>query len=579
MIKKHWTKRKYDYLSILILVLAVTLGLAWTYHWDTSRLDVPLAYVGSDEMSGLVNAKLFERQGWCMSTERLGAPSGANYYDFTVSMTHNFDLLTLKLCVMITGDAIKGYNVNIYLMYYLAALISYLVMRTLGIKRWIAVSGSLAFAFCPFIVMRALGHSQLAEGYFLPLSVLLCIWLYEREDVFCFNRSFFKNKKNWLMLLFIILIGSNGIAYYPFFTCYLLILTGLIKWIRTKRFRYMLKCCGAIAGIGVTLILHLLPGVFFRLQNGSNTGAYIRNGFVETELYGLKIIQLFLPRSGHGNEGLTNLIESYNNQAPLVTENITSYLGFLGVCGFIVLLLVFLAGEKNKAFTRMRFLGQLNIFMVLLAAGNGIGTIFAFLISDQIRGYNRISILITYVSLLGLCLFMNELSQRYNRYMVTSLGILLMCFGLWEQHLPDTGTIVYEAEFESDRKFVGQIEDSVEEGSMIYQLPYHEYPEGGWVNDMGQDHLFLGMIHSDTLRWSYGGVKGRENDLYLKGISELSVDKMVEQVKAGGFAGIYVDRRAYEEEELKVLEDQLKQYTKNQGIYSENGNLSFFRLQ
>lgn len=579
MIKKHWSKRKYDYLSILILLLGVTLCLAWTYHWDTSRLDIPLVYSGGDEMSSLVNARLFQSQNWCLSTQRLGAPYGADYYDFTASLMHNFDLLTLKLCVMATGNAAAGFNLNIYLMYYLAALISYFVMRTLGIKRWISVPGSLAFAFCPFILMRALRHSQLAEGYFLPLSVLMCVWLYEQEDLFCFNRRFFKNKKNRLMLLFIVLIGSNGIAYYPFFTCYLLALTGLIKWIRTKRFKNMLKCCAAIAGIALMLVINMLPGMIYHLQNGSNAEAYFRNGFVETELYGLKITQLFLPLSGHGNEGLTSLIEYYNSTAPLVTENSTAYLGFLGICGFIILLLIFLAGEKNKSYARMRLLGQLNIFMVLLAAGNGIGTIFAFLVSDQIRGYNRISILITYVSILGLCLFLDEMSKRYNRYAVTVIGIALMCFGLWEQHLSDTGTIACEAEFESDRQFVEQIEAAVAPESMIYQLPYHEYPEGGWVNDMEQDHLFLGLIHSDALRWSYGGIKGREGDLYLKGLSELPVDKLVEQVRAGGFAGIYVERRGYTAEELKALEDQLKQYTKSQGLYSKNGNLSFFKLQ
>ena len=51
---------------------------------------------------------------------------------------------------------------------------------------------------------------------------------------------------------------------------------------------------------------------------------------------------------------------------------------------------------------------------------------------------------------------------------------------------------------------------------MIYQLPYHGYPEGGFQNDMWDYHLLVGYLHSDKLKWSYGSVKGREGDSWIK---------------------------------------------------------------
>ena len=52
--------------------------------------------------------------------------------------------------------------------------------------------------------------------------------------------------------------------------------------------------------------------------------------------------------------------------------------------------------------------------MILLACASGIGTIFSFLISDKIRGYNRISIFIAYTSILAFCIVLDYLYNASN---------------------------------------------------------------------------------------------------------------------------------------------------------------------
>ena len=126
--------------------------------------------------------------------------------------------------------------------------------------------------------------------------------------------------------------------------------------------------------------------------------------------------------------------------------------------------------------------------------------------------------------------------------------------------------------------FVENIENSVEAGSMIYQLPYHEYPEYGPVNDMWDYHLFVGYLHSDKLKWSYGSVKGREGDSWNEEIGSLKADDMVKALKEAGFAGIYIDRRAYLAEQIEQLESDLTEATGTKPVISDNGCLSFYKF-
>ena len=86
---------------------------------------------------------------------------------------------------------------------------------------------------------------------------------------------------------------------------------------------------------------------------------------------------------------------------------------------------------------------------------------------------------------------------------------------------------------------------------MIYQLPYHPYPEWGVVNEMNDYDLFVGFLHSKTLKWSYGNIKGRTEDEWAENVSEMSEKEMVKYLKEQGFAGIYIDRRAYTDGDFK----------------------------
>jgi hypothetical protein len=171
--------------------------------------------------------------------------------------------------------------------------------------------------------------------------------------------------------------------------------------------------------------------------------------------------------------------------------------------------------------------------------------------------------------------------KRTASIIVTAVTGLVCVFSIWEGCGGKTPTETYkaiQAEYASDDKLVSYIESSVDEGSMIYQLPYHKYPEGEAQNDMWDYHLFVGYLHSDTLKWSYGSVKGREGDSWNEEIGSLKADDMVKALKEAGFAGIYIDRRAYLAEQIEQLESDLTEATGTKPVISDNGCLSFYKF-
>lgn len=587
---KHFQANWQQYGSFILMIVIITGMLCHIIDWRNFDLHIPMFYLGGDDMGVLVNAKQMVEQGWCYTCDRLGAPYTVQYYDFTANMLHNIGLFIMKIFAIITKEPAATVNLTYLSIFYMAGIISYFVMRNIKINNWVSALASSVFALSPYMLFRNIGHIVLTECYFVPLSILICIWIYERDDILVPDKNFFKRKINYVVIFFTFLIANNGIAYYPFFTCFIFMVTAVSKLAKTGRVKQGLR--GVIAAVMVCffVVLSILPSKIYTLMNGSNAAAIERSGFEQTELYGLKIAQLFMPLNGHGL--YDKYIDIYNENAFLVTENTSAYLGLLGMLGFIVLMICLFTKKNTKLSERLGCLSELNISMVLLGTIGGLGSMFAFFISPMLRGYNRISIFIEYGCILAVAILLDRLINKIiaNKksfsnvkkkvlLYVTYLGFGVFCIGsIWEG-TPNIATPAYEyteALYTSDRNFVQAIEDELEPGSMIYQLPYHVYPESGPENDMWDYHLYIGYVHSDTLRWSYGSVKGREEDAWNKNVASLPADEMVAYLKEQGFSGIYIDRRAYLEEDLSDLEFSLQTLLNIEPMVSENGNLSFF---
>ena len=595
---KAFVKKTYkDAAAVVVMLVVMALLLYRLMDMDMADIHVPFSYNGGDGMSYLVNAVMLD-EGWTtMETDRLGAPFGYAGYDFYASSLHQVDNMILKLIVSVFHDPAVSVNLLYLSLFPLIGLFAYFVLRQLKLRPWISAAGGLTYAFLPYVFLRGLEHFVLASYYFVPVSVLLCVWIFTDDTFFCFHKGFFKNWKNYFAIVMTILIANNGIAYYPFFTCFFLIIVGVVKWIRSKRFANMGKALvligTTVAGVGVAL----LPNLMYVLEHGKSKEAIFRT-IDGAETYALKIAQLFMPTTGHGFHPLDSLIAEYNAQMPLVNENYMSYLGIMGCIGFLVLL-VYLFVRSNPEGTaykqQLEALSLMNIAAVLLGTVGGFSSLFSILVTSMIRCYNRISVFIAFIAIAAACIILNVLAEkiytaklwekahksvRYIAYTVFTAVCLLLTLGGVYQQYPGTqfDYVTCKEMYTSDAAFISQIEAMVPEGSMIYQMPYHEYPEGGPVESMNDYDLWAGYVHSETLKWSYGGVKGREGDKWFSSIDNNNVQEVVRVAKETGYAGIYVERRAFTEEELEERESELRRVLGSEPIESPNGYQSFYRF-
>ena len=155
----------------------------------------------------------------------------------------------------------------------------------------------------------------------------------------------------------------------------------------------------------------------------------------------------------------------------------------------------------------------------LVATLGGISAVIGYVISPEIRGWDRISIVIAFFALcvvgLGIDVLRKRIGERRRLVWLAAVGVLGLV-GIYDQSsrevVPPYRTIA--SSYGADAAFVQQIQTQVPHDAMIYQLPYIAYPENGpTVNMLDYDQM-RGDVHTTTgLRWSYGAIKGSSSGL------------------------------------------------------------------
>jgi phosphoglycerol transferase len=161
---------------------------------------------------------------------------------------------------------------------------------------------------------------------------------------------------------------------------------------------------------------------------------------------------------------------------------------------------------------------------------------------------------------------------------VLGLGVAgLLIFGLWDQSARFQQTQI-AATFLSDRQFFRHVEVSLPPHSSVYQLPYHPYPEAGPMHLMKDYEHFRGYLHASSLRWSYGGMKGRQGDLWLRALNDRPLAEQISLAAQNGFGAVYLDRHAYRDRGAAI--EKILRETLGQPIAtSADDSMVVFRMQ
>lgn len=582
---KKWWK---DIAGVIVLFLTITVLLMHYVDFEHMDLSIPFYYGENDTLSSMVTARLIQDSGWNFGTDALSYPN--EYYSNTdeiIAGLHNTDILITRLFLTMThGDVAKSVNLVYLSIFYIIAYVAYIVLRQLRVREWISTGGALVYAFLPFAFMRNVEHLTLTSYYFVPLAILMAVWIYEDECFMIPGKDFFRYKKNYAGLAMAFLIANEGIGYWQIFACFYIFIATLAGLIRNKDKKIIKRGLVSLAAIVFFVIIACIPELYTMFTKHSNgVEARLRN-IGNSEVYCLKIIQLLLPVNGHHIPALESLIESYNTGVPLINENQSSYLGMIGVLGFLFLLFWLLTGKKENTQLKKRLdvLADMNIFTLVLATIGGFGTVVFVLGVHIIRGYNRISVFIAFICITAVCLLAEEFAEKLKRMLyrvIYAAGVGVVVLLTIAEQNPDV-PVTYEENIEkwnSDSAFIQEIETRLPEGAAVFQLPYVDFPESAGACEMGPLSHYIGYIHSNRLKWSFGSMLGTETAEWYERTAALDVKRMIAEVQAKGFSGIYINRTGYEEPEAAQLEIQFINLLGEQPVVSEDGRLMFFKLK
>ena len=130
----------------------------------------------------------------------------------------------------------------------------------------------------------------------------------------------------------------------------------------------------------------------------------------------------------------------------------------------------------------------------------------------------------------------------------------------------------------SDRVFVRSLEATLPPRAMVFMLPVVECPEGDRVRKATDYENFRPYLFSGDLRFSYGSDKGRPREAWQRRVEALEPEAMADALERMGFAGLVVNRKAYEDG-ARELRDRLAATGRLEAVESPDNDFLFVRLR
>lgn len=576
-------------MATALTALCAALAALLVLPVGAAPLDVPFEYTG-DANSHYMMVRSVLEGGWYYEIPRLGAPDGAELYDYPSADTA-FLVLFRLLGAVTGGDAALVLNLVYLLGFPCVAVAMQVALRGMRVSTVNQVAFGVVFAFLPYHLIRGQSHLFLSAFVAVPLvSLVLYRQLAERP---AFLRSpdggwTLRDGRTWAALAACVLVAGTGV-YYAVFAVVLLAAVGLVR-LGVDRDPRHLASSAALALVTTALVVaSLMPTILYQRAMGPNPEGG-RRLYSEAERSGLKPLRLLLPIPEHRVAALGAAARVELEGA--VRSEAGANLGLVGSVGLLAVLGAASAaatGGRPDADVRPAGLGVLAAVAVLLSSTAGVGYLVTALGFTQVRAWNRMSVFVGYFALAGAAVLLDRaLGGRPTRlHVAATVGALVAVLGVWDQ-TPGADPGRREraaAAWTSDRAFVETVEQTLGAGAAVFQLPFVPFPEGPLTGAMHDYDLLKGYLHSDGLRWSYGGMKGRQSPWYAE-TAALPVPRMLAGAVAEGFDGLWIDRRGYRDpgagpgpDTAPAVELEVRGVLGARPLVSRDGRLVFFDLR
>ncbi|MFL5929996.1 MAG: hypothetical protein ACJ75P_01950 [Gaiellaceae bacterium] len=546
-------------LAAPVLALLAACLVLEVWNADLRR---PFDYSGDATFTAAVVKNVVD-EGALWENEELGAPRGQELYDFPVFAGDNAQLAIVRVLGFVVRDPIVALNLFFLLTFPLAAFTAFLVLRRLGVRLPGALLASVLFALLPYHFLRGEDHLFLAAYWAVPLGCFLVLSVLSDVPLVTPLRS----RRAFAILAACVIVGSAAV-YYAAFTLVLLAAAGALSALARRSWRPAVTTGVLGAAIVVALVVNFAPAILDRLREGSNPA--VQRFAFETEVFSLRPLQLVLPVPDHRIGALARINADYERHVGS-TEASFAALGVVGTFGLAVLLgTLLLAGVRTGAprgDPLLRYAAVSAFVALLFAMTGGLAPIVSYLISPQLHAWNRLSVFIAFFALLAVALLLDRLQGRVAWAVAAALLVVGALDETTGAMTPRYGEVARE--WASDGAWVDAVDAALPEDAAVLQLPYVPFPSSPPVGRMvDYDHV-RPYLHSDDLRWSYGAMKGRAEDI--------GDDVSVAEARAAGYAAIEVDRFGYADNGAAVEAD-VRRVARAAPIVSPNGRLAVYRL-
>lgn len=576
--------RQTDTAIALVLVPAGTVTAL--YVRGVSYRDLHLMQMSGDGLLSYLFATHFE-QSSSLTLNEIAFPNGLSI--FAWPGTDHFLLALTFLLTRLSGSGIVAVNAIFFLGFGLALASSYWVLARLIGSRALAFVLAVSYAFLPEHWKRQ-SHIALSLYWILPFMVYTAVRLAERSlnVIDRTARSTLPQMKEHqlrrrtvtfaLTSVFLVVHGT----YFAFYFVLLLIMVTLFVHLSLRTIRLSSHIDLFIAVYFCVLGFVVVLSTVLARAAGTDLRIFGRRP-LESVLYGGQLRTLAMPWGGSElpfaakfTSEITSLLAANEN------EFWQSTIGALAFWLAITLVLVAIVRrdvlervDRNIGVLTFAFFGLLLFFF-----SGGLGYFFSFL-QPQFRAWNRLSLLITFVSLLLLGLViarfldgMRGLSERGNAQFKLLLLILTLVV-LQKDLLPSNLRLDlsgFRAGTKEISEFAGLMEKELSDGCAVYQLPEAQFPEVPPLETLNVYELFYPALYTSHLRYSYGQMK--QNEWWLSSPpSRAKSDSDLRELRQEGYCAIYVDALGYSDEGLMALEGffgrlQLERFESTSGRWS-----------
>ena len=525
-----------------------------------------------------------------VTNHQVGVPFGLEMFDFP-SYGDNLSFVAMWLISLVTSDVAKVVNIFFLLTFPAEAISGYAVLRWLGASRPSSVVAAILFADAPYHLFRGETHLLLSNYATIPLATYLIISILDGRRVVTGSlrplrlRSF-ASWRNGFVLSLCVLIGSTGTGYYGAFTMLLLGAAGLATAARLRAWAPLVQAVAIIIALLVVTGINDAPTLVYRHLHGTNPVAAKR--YPQESEMSLKLAEMVMPVPGERIGALARLRSKYDTTNPVPGDLNAQALGVVGVVGLAVMLLVALgaiggvgAGGGPERI-RLRELSFATMVAFVIGTLGGISALIGYLVTTQIRGWDRISIFIDFAALAAVALGMDMIARRWLRgrrsWALLGLGAVL-AIGVYDA----SSRFVIPAytangfEWGSDALFVNTVQRVLPPGSSVFQLPYMPFPEVPPINAMQDYDPLRAYLHSTDLKWSYPVMEARPSNWDSQTVG-LPPTTLVDGVIAAGFSGIWIDHAGYVDGGRAIV-GELRALLGEAPLTSRDRNFSFFDLR